>query len=470
MSREKDLAVNTVILTVGKICTQFVSYLLLPLYTALLLPEEYGIVDLFSTYISLLVPLFNWQFENGFFRFMLDCRENKEKQTALFTTVFVSHFWQALLFCVCYFAVQSFIPSEYKLFLLINVLLNIFMNTLMQLPRGLGNNTVYAVASFISAISTVLANILFIAVFRWGAYGMFVANIVGKCITIVYLILSQKVWSFFKISKYDKSLFKEVSRYSLPLIPNQLSWWVVGVSDRTIISYVVGVAANGIYSMANKFSTLFIVFYNIFNMSWTESVSLHMNDEDRDDYLTKTINTMFRLFAAIGIGIIACMPFVFPIMINEKYNDAYYQIPILMVAVLFQVVVGLYSVIYVALKKSTEIAKTSFWAAIINIVVNLLFVNYFGLYAASFSTLAAYATMAIYRYYDIKKYVNVVLDRKTLVITVIVGAITICSYYYNQLFTNVLTLIMVVVFAMLTNKEFLLSSWEMVVGKLKKKR
>ena len=80
MNRQKELAKNTIILTVGKICTQFVSFLLLPLYTALLVPEEFGIVDLFNTYITLLTPICNWQFENGLFRFMIDERHDFDGQ------------------------------------------------------------------------------------------------------------------------------------------------------------------------------------------------------------------------------------------------------------------------------------------------------------------------------------------------------------------------------------------------------
>lgn len=81
------------------------------------------------------------------------------------------------------------------------------------------------------------------------------------------------------------------------------------------------------------------------------------------------------------------MPLVFPILINANYSDAYYQIPIYMVAALFNVIQGLYSVIYVALKKTKEIAKTTVVSALINIAVNLLLINYIGLYAATISSL-----------------------------------------------------------------------------------
>lgn len=174
------------------------------------------------------------------------------------------------------------------------------------------------------------------------------------------MIISLKVVRYYAVHLFDKSVIKQIAKYSFPLIPNQLSWWVVGASDRVIVSKVIGVAANGVYSIANKFSGLFVSFYNIFNLSWTESVSLHLDEEDSEKFLTETINDMFKLFTCTCIEIVAILPFAFFVVINNQYADAYNHVPILMLAVVFQIIVGLYSVIYVALKKTHEIAKTSF--------------------------------------------------------------------------------------------------------------
>ena len=471
MNRQKELAKNTIILTVGKICTQFVSFLLLPLYTALLLPEDYGVVDLFNTYVTLLTPICNWQFENGLFRFMIDERNDFDGQKKLFSTVFLTNIIQAGAYLLLFAIFQGFIHSEYKIFLALDVTLNIFLNTLLQFPRGLGKNTIYAVGSFVSAVATIVLNILFIAVFRWGAYGMFLATMLGKIITIVYLFVAMKTWKYLSFKAADRKVFKEVSKYSLPLVPNQLSWWVIGASDRTVVSNFISLAVNGVYSVANKFSTMYVTFYHIFNLSWTESVSLHMNDDDRDEFLTDVINTMFNLFAAVDIGIIACMPFLFKFgFINAQYDEAYYQIPILMIAVLFQVVVGLYSVVYVALKKSKEIAKTSLMAAVINLSVDLALIKFIGLYAASISTLAAYATMAIYRYFDAKRYVNVCFKTKNLLITVGMAAMTISVYYTRNIYGCAVVLVIVVVYSILINKSFLLSTVREAVDKVKRLR
>lgn len=467
MEKEKELAKNTIILTVGKICTQFASFLLLPLYTALLQPEDYGIVDLFNTYILLIVPIFNWQLDNGLFRYLLDCRGDKEGQKRIFSSVVVVNCLQILGYLLVFALIQTFISSEYKFFLAIGVSLDILLNTFLQFSRGRGDNLSYSIASFLSAITTIVFNIVLIAGFKMGAYGMFIAVLCSKAITTVYLFISQRIWRYFSVSKFDFDTIKEIARYSFPLIPNQLAWWVVGVSDRTIVSHFIGVAANGIYSVANKFSSVFIAFYNIFNLSWTESVALHFNDDDGNEFLSGVINSMFCLFAAICFGIIAYMPFVFPVMINSQYDDAYAQIPILMIAVLFQVIVGLYSVIYVAVKKSAEVAATSLYAGLINIIVDLILIKFIGLYAASFSTLVAYAAMAIYRYFHVKKYMNIPLNFKALIVTLIVGCITLISYYYNHLITNLLTATIVSLYAVLLNKTFLLSIIKIVQTKLK---
>ncbi len=456
-SMKQELARNAIILTFGKICTQFVSFLLLPLYTALLIPEEFGIVDLFNTYITLLVPIFNWQFENGLFRFMLDCRNDREGQSKLFSTVLTTNIAQIAIYLAFYLVFERFIHSEYKIFLALDVCGNILLNTMLQFPRGLGKNGVYSIASFISAISTVLLNILFIVGMSMGAYGMFMATLLSKVITIVYLLLMTKAWTYYSFHALNRVIFKEVFKYSIPLVPNNLSWWVVSVSDRTIVSTFISITANGIYTVANKFSTMYITFYNVFNLSWTESVALHLKDADGPGFIREMINTLFKLFSSICIGIIACMPFVFPIMVNQQYSEAYFQIPILMVAVLFQVVVGLYSAIYVSMKKSVEIAKTSFWSALINIAVDIALINSIGLYAASISTLVAYMTMAVYRYHHLKRYVSIEMSGKTILLTIAMTVFTMISYYINHTVLNTFTLFIAVFYAMFINLSFLKS-------------
>lgn len=84
MSREKTLVKNTIIVAIGKICTQFISFFLLPLYTSILSAKEYGVVDLFNTYVSLLLPLLFFQIDQSVFRFLIDNRNSEKEKVNLY--------------------------------------------------------------------------------------------------------------------------------------------------------------------------------------------------------------------------------------------------------------------------------------------------------------------------------------------------------------------------------------------------
>ena len=74
MSKGKQLLKNTIIVTIGKISTQLITFLLLPVYTAILTKEEYGVVDLLNTLVGLFLPIVTLQVEQGLFRYLIDYR------------------------------------------------------------------------------------------------------------------------------------------------------------------------------------------------------------------------------------------------------------------------------------------------------------------------------------------------------------------------------------------------------------
>lgn len=463
MSKSKELAKNTIILTVGKICTQFIGFFLLPLYTAVLSADEYGIVDLFNTYISLLLPIISWQFDQGLFRFLLDARNDVCETKKLFSSAVLLNILQCFLFSVLFLIFQSFINSPYKYYLLISVILNIFVSTLMQFSRGIGKTFNYAIGSFVTAIVTIVFNIIFIVILKIGAHGLFLATILAVFINCIYLTFSLKIWKYFSFSSFKISIIKKVGKYSIPFIPNQLSGWILNASDRTIIKQFIGLTANGIYSVANKFSVIISTFYGIFNLAWIEVVSTHYDDSDREEFLSTMITTILKLFSSISILMLAFMPFVFPIMIDSKFSEAYYHIPILTMAVMCQVMVGMYSAVYIALKKSSAIAQTTIIGAVINVVVNLLFIKVIGLYAASLSTLISFAVVMLYRRHDVKKYVKIKIPLKVVVTICLSFVAIICSYYYNHLALNSVSAVLAICFSIYTNLEFI----KIVINKIK---
>ena len=246
-----------------------------------------------------------------------------------------------------------------------------------------------------------------------------------------------------------------------------LSWWIVDTSDRSVISIILGLSQNGIYSAANKFSNVFTTLYTMFNLTWTESAAININLEDKDQYFSKILDVTIRFFGALALGIIAFLPFVFKILINEKFGEAYYQIPILMLGTMFNVLVAFMGSIYVAKKITKEIAKTSIFAAIINIGVNLALIKHIGLYAASISTLIAYFSMFVYRYIDSKKYIKLTINKKIILSMIIMFASAVVIYYSNNILAQAICALVVVIYAIFINRISFTFIWNAIAKKIK---
>ena len=167
MSRESKLVKNTFIITVGKICTQLITFFLLPLYTAVLSTEEYGTVDLLNILVSLLLPVVTFQIEQAIFRYLIEVREKEEEKKKIISTSFFTVSFNILIY-ILFGISYKFINNEYKVFLATNVVVYIYASLFLQIARGLGDNKKYALGSFLSAFTTIIFNILFLVVIKLG--------------------------------------------------------------------------------------------------------------------------------------------------------------------------------------------------------------------------------------------------------------------------------------------------------------
>ena len=469
MRKQKELAKNTFIIFIGKACTQFVSFLLLPLYTSILASGDYGFVDLVTTYVTLLVPLITLQLETAVFRFLIDVRGDEKKQKEIISNSFITCLISSTFVAILCIIVNLFIHIRYFWLIVFLVYCTLLSNFALQVSRGKGKNLDYSIASTIIGVFTILLNILFLVVFKFGIIGMLLAQSIANLLGFIYLFFKEKLFDFISCKQIERKVTSLLLKYSLPLIPNDLIWWIINVSDRTIISIMLNVAANGIYAVSNKFSTIIIQVYNVFNLSWTESASLHINDPDKDEFFSKTFNYIVQLFISFGIMAIGIIPILFRFMVNINYIDAYNYIPLLIIGTFFNIIVSFIGGIYVALKKTKSIAITSFWSGIINIAINLLLINSLNIYAAAISTIVAFASMSIYRYIDVQKYVKLKIDIKRIVILLLCVLISCILYYRNEYFLNIILMIFSVSVFAIINKDFFVKIIKILKNKITKK-
>ncbi len=470
MTKKKELVKNTAIIFIGRMFTQLLTILMLPLYTSYLITAEYGYVDLVLSYITLVVPIVILQLDAGVFRFLISNRGKEEETNKVISSTVSVLLKTVLTASLVYIALMQFINIDFKYYILVCAITSLTSSCMQQISRGLGNNLQFSIASVLTGITTIGLNIYFIVFLNMGALGMILALTLANLLCTVYLFFILKTHKKIKLKYIDKKMTKDLLSYSMPLIPNSISWWIVNISDRTIITAFLSVSANGIYAIANKFPSILNSILGIFSMSWTESASLHIDAEDKDEFFTATVNTSIRFFGCMALGIITCLPFVFPILIDSAYSDAYNYVPILILAALFNMFVINYSAIYIAKKLTKQVMYTSIVSAAINIILNLLFINLIGLYAASISTAVSYALMALYRAKDVKKYVNIKYEYKYILLILIMFVVSTTIFYFKITALDIINLIMVVIISYLLNKDMALKVLNKFLNKFLRKK
>ena len=466
MSRTRSLAKNTVLIAISKISTQLVLFFMLPLYTKVLSTGEYGAVDLIATYSGLFAPLIMLNIQQAVFRYLIDARSDRDAQHSIITNAIEIIFVVSLVSLVVYFGLNLLIDIPFAKAMMFYFVSFVVGDLVLQVARGLGWTKAFAIAGIAQGLLTVLLNFIFMVVLHMGADGMLLGMAVGALVPAVILAVIIGVHRSIKLSARNRKMKRRLLAFSLPLIPNTISWWVFNASDRTIISIALGLAANGIYAVTNKFSNIANSFSSIFYMSWSETAALAISDKKRDKFFSNIANMTLRAFSSLCILIMSLTPIVFPFLVDERYNEALLYLPILVLGTILNTIVSFYSAIYVAKKLTKQVMNTSMIAAAINLIVNLILIWCIGIWAAAVSTALAYGVMAIYRHYDMKKYVVITYDKKTLFAITALYTVATMLYYVMTLWANVLAVAVSLGFAFYLNRHEIMQSKSIIKDKL----
>ncbi len=406
MSRGKDLIKNTGILMVAKVSTQIVSVILIPIYISVLTTSEYGEIDIYSSLIMVIVPMLTLQLEMGLFRYFI-VEDDKVAREKIVSSAFFMIFSAIVLVALLYFIGTSFYKGmRYRGLIFMYYSTVAVYVTFLQLCRAEGKNISYGIASFLGMALSMVFNVIAVVFLGFKVNGILFSYILSHAIAIIYMFFVTDVKRYFKIFQVASDYCKKLLSYSVPLIFNQISSWVINYSDRIIILFVWGSSFNGIYSLANKFSNIINTFFCVYNVAWTENVVRGLNDSDRVSYINRVFSLTYYLYLAVITGMVNVLPLIFPIFFKDDYAPAYNHVPILLLAMFFSGMATTIGSIYIAQGKTKNVSVTTVMAGICNLAVHISLLKPCGLYAASLSTLVAFGALFVYRYISVQKLIS----------------------------------------------------------------
>lgn len=447
MGKSGELLKNTAIISIGKMGTQVVNFLLLPLYTAKLTTEAYGNFDYVTTIASFLVPLMTMLMEESMFRFLIDSRTEEEKETIIshtFLFCFVSGFGTSLVIVV----VSRIFNYGLGYAILIYCVSSLFISLSNALARGTGHIGLYSLSNFFVSITIILLNLILILGFHQGFYALMASACVANVVAAFFVLTKLKFWSYIHVKNYKSRITRKMLVYSIPLVPNTISWSVINASDRLVIMNCLGASANGLYSIAYKFPNLITTFYNFFNIAWRETSAKIVRDNDTNEF--KKIYRMVKAaILAVTVVLIAVIRYIYPFFINAQYQESIVYVPILAISTYYTSLSAFYGGVFSAYKETKILGTTSTYAAIINLAVDLVLFKSIGVYAAAISTLASSLFLYLYRKYKMKKFFDAYerIDAGILAVFIILFVL----FYLNNRMLNLVGVLVALAVSLLFN-------------------
>lgn len=380
---------NIGLMTLSNFASKILSFLLVPLYTSVLSTADYGLYDIYTTTAFLLVPLLSGAVSQAALRFSMDATGDR---CQVFSEA-IRTFIQASLVIVAVVAINcwlNLIPlfNEYPAYFVLYYVFCLLSDILLSFARGIDHIFDVAIAGIISSAVIIILNVTLLLIFPMGVSGYFIANISAFVVVSIYLVVRLKLWTYIT-ARRNKALSEEMAEYSRPLIFDQIAWWINNVSDRYIVTWICGAAANGIYSVAFKIPSILNVFQSIFNQAWTLSAVKEINESSGEFYS--------RIYSIYNCGLVLLCSlllvgdkFIARILYANDFYQAWQYAPLLTISVVFSCLCGVFEGIFAAAKETKILASTTIVGAAINIAMNLVLVRCYGPLGAAFSTMVSY--------------------------------------------------------------------------------
>lgn len=391
VGKYKELSVNTALFAISSLGSRLVSFLLLPLYTSVLSTADYGTVDLMTSTVSLLLPILTINVQDAVLRFALEGEAEADRALAVGLRT-VAAGACALLTAEAAVVLSGLSPVNdvYLAFLLVMFLLTSLGNVLTMYVKARGQVRSLVVSGIGSTLVTCTLAVVLLVVVRVGVLGYMAAMAAGGLFTVVVLALAGGVSPRMAGGRVPKGLSRAMLAYSAPLIANGLAWWVNDVSDRYVVTFVCGAAANGVYAVAFKIPTILSTLQSIFYNAWSISAIKEFDPEDGDGFLGK----MYGLYSCAmclccSVIMLLDIPLAHLLYSNEFF-EAWRYVPFLLVGVFLNGLALFEGCIFGAAKCTKDVSTTTIAGAAASIASCMVLTMSIGPIGAAIATLLGY--------------------------------------------------------------------------------
>lgn len=404
-NKYKTLISNTMLISLGTFGSKLMVFFMVRFYTGYLTPADYGTADLITQTANLLFPLISLGITEGVFRFAVDHAKSRRH---IFTVGLYTITAGAVLLAAA-LPLLSLVPElkQYLWLIALFTMASCYHSLCAQFIRAEGKTALFAVQGMINTVLVIGLNILFLAVLHYGVTGYVLSVALADILCTLLLIFKEKLWRQL-IARPSGAAWREMLRYSIPMIPTTIFWWITSVSDRYMVNGFIGSDANGIYAVAYKIPTILTLLSGIFMEAWQFSAVAESHGDRRAHirfYSKVWCSFQSMLFVAAALIVALAKPEI-KLLAAPEYYDAWIYVPVLAAAMVFSSFVSYVGSVYMVEKKSVRSFTTAMIGALLNVALNLLLIpSKLGVQGAAIATFASYFVVFVIRAVDARRFI-----------------------------------------------------------------
>lgn len=399
-SSSKKVLLNSIIYSASGIITKCFSFFLMPLYTIYLTTEDYGITSLATSFANVMLFLVSFSLFSAIKRFYVDLKEEPEKLKRFYGSIVTFVFLSSAVFAIVltvgktwvtkiFFSGTDFYPVVFTclISLMFHCQQMIFDNIMKSQQKALKSS----ICSLSFFLLNVFFNILFIVVFKMGAFGSILGGTLAYVIYTIYFIIEMLV-SKKIVFCLDWNLLKSALKYSIPIIPHNLSANIAVFVSKILIGGTASLGSVGIYAVSSQFTTIAdTVQYYVSNAygPWLYE-KLHLKEVSYKQTIRNTSRILSGIIGAIILGISLFAQDYIILFVDKAYSGAWVYVPFMVIVYAIKIVYFFYvEVLFYYKKASRMLFIATLSGSIANVLLSFLMIPMLGIYGAILADIVA---------------------------------------------------------------------------------
>jgi O-antigen/teichoic acid export membrane protein len=390
---------------IGSISSKLLNVILVPIYAFSVVASDLGNYDYVITLSNILIPICYVTIWEAILKFVLSCNSKEEREKIIASSASFMLIVTIFVFPILYYIMEHiFLPGVNNFLSTIVMIIYGFVVTWQYYCRAFEKNNVYVISSIIGTFFNLLASIMLICVFKLGFDALCISYIIGNLIIIIIIELNIKVIPSILKNKIDLSIIWKMLKFSLPLMLNCISAWLIMGFSKSIINKNLGSHVSGQYAFANKFCVILTLFGSVINMAFIEEAIIDSKEEKVNDKFLKNVEIILIAFLQLLILVVPVISGFYEVIQTTEYYDSKIYFPILLVYSLLSVMSTNIGTIFQVVNKTKYAFLTTMIGSIISISLSLLGLKTYGLLSVLFGQVIGMFSINVLRYLFACKY------------------------------------------------------------------